>query len=121
MNHAERKALKRAERKEPTYLLTAKQIDGIRQKAAQEAYDRYIQEIGDLDKLKEDATKDALKMLVSIPVIVLSDKYDFDEDGLNQFMEYMKTWVIASNQDENTIHELVEEAKQLCDFEIEFA
>ena len=120
MNHAERKALKRAERKEPVYSLTASQINDIRQKAVLEARDRYLEEIGSIEKLKKDATTDALKLLISIPVLVLSDKYNFDEADLDQFMGYVKTWVLAINQDEDTVQEIVEEAKKVCSFEVEF-
>lgn len=84
MNRAERRRAGKTD-KTKTYVLTQAQID----------------------KMKADATEDAFKMLLSIPVTVLHDKFGFREVEMDQFMHYTLGWVEGVQKGEVTLTELL--------------
>ena len=71
-----------------------------------------------LEKIQSDALKEAregafLKAL-SIPVLVLSDKFGFDEDKLSKFVSSCMTWLRCVYDGEATMEEIVAECEKLA-------
>lgn len=90
MNRAERRRNKSAV-KPKTYTLTDVQIR----------------------QLKDDATSDALKMLLCIPMLVLHDKFSDDHVDLDRFLHYCMGWVDGIQKGEVSVAEVV----RLCEEE----
>lgn len=62
-------------------------------------------------QMKVDATEDAFRMLLSIPVTVLHDKFGFDQVDMDKFMHYAFGWVEGVQKNEVTLNELLEICK----------
>ncbi len=91
MNRAERRRNAKQE-KPKTYVLTAEQIA----------------------KMEQDIARRMFYMMLAIPVIVLSDKFCFDEIQQNQFMHYALSWFDSLQKNEVTLMEMVEIAEKEC-------
>lgn len=92
MNRAERRRAKRTAEKPKTYVLTQDQID----------------------QMKAEATAEAFKMLLSIPVIVLHDKFGFGRIRLDRFIHYALGWATDVQNGVVTLKEVMD----LCEDEI---
>ena len=95
MNRAERRRSARQE-KPKTYVLTEDQIEKIKYDAV------------------DEATRKALLMFLSIPVMVLHDKFGFGKQRLGKFMDYVLVWYDAIIHDEVRMMELVRVAENEC-------
>lgn len=88
MNRAERRKAKKQE-KPAVYMLTQDQIDQIKKDAVKDVLDQ-------LEQVKRDAVNEAVgtafKMLMSIPSMVLHDKFGFGHIRLDRFMHYVVDW-----------------------------
>jgi hypothetical protein len=95
MNRAERRKQKNATPPK-TYVLTEDQIA----------------------KLKQDAVQEAMRktflMFMSIPVMVLHDKFGFGQTRLGRFMDYAVMWYESVYNDEMRLMELVKVAGDEC-------
>lgn len=98
MNRAERRRLAKSaqKEKEKTYVLTQDQIDEMKRDA--------------VDK----ATRRAFLMFLSIPVMVLHDKFGFGKKRLSKFMHYALVWYEAIQNNEARMMELVKIAENEC-------
>lgn len=105
MNHAERKALKRAEKSQAVYQMTAAQIQQIKVDAIEAARKEFQME---LERVKREATDTACNAVVVVPLIVLHDKLGFGGIRLRRFLDYMMTWMRAIEEDPSTLRELSE-------------
>lgn len=61
----------------------------------------------------------ALQMLLAVPVLVLHDKFGFGRIRLNRFLGYVQTWIRACNEDDNTLLEVYQVAKEEAGYELE--
>lgn len=95
MNRAERRKRKNAPSPK-TYVLTEDQIN----------------------KLKHDAVREAMRktflMFMSIPVMVLHDKFGFGRLRLGRFMDYALMWYESVYDNETQLMELVKIAGDEC-------
>lgn len=96
MNRAERRKHKQSAQKPKTYVLTEDQINKMKMDAVQEA------------------TRRAFLMFLSIPVMILHDKFGFGKIRLGRFMHYALIWYEAIQNDEVRIMELVKIAEDEC-------
>lgn len=96
MNRAERRRSARQQEKTRTYVLTEDQIIKIKQDAAREA------------------TRKAFLMFMSIPVMVLHDKFGFGKTRLTRFMDYALMWFDSVYDNETQLRELVKIAEEEC-------
>ena len=95
MNRAERRRNAR-QGKPKTYVLTEDQIQQIKLDAVNEATDK------------------AVLMLLSIPVMVLHDKFGFGKQRLTRFMDYVLVWFESVQNNETKLMELVRVAENEC-------
>lgn len=97
MNRAERRrSAKQQQSKQKTYVLTEDQIKQIKMDAVNEA------------------TRKAFLMFMSIPVMVLHDKFGFGKIRLTRFMDYVLIWYESVQNNETRILELVKIAENEC-------
>lgn len=96
MNRAERRRSARQQEKTRTYVLTEDQITKMKMDAVNEA------------------TRKAFIMFLSIPVMVLRDKFGFGKQRLTRFMDYALIWYEAIQNNEVSLLELVKVAKDEC-------
>ena len=97
MNRAERRRSARQQAaKTKTYLLTEEQIEEMKRDAVQ------------------TATRRAFLMFLSIPVMILHDKFGFGKQRLGKFMDYALIWYEAVQENEVKMLELVKIAKDEC-------
>lgn len=97
MNRAEqRRQAKSVQAKTKTYVLTKDQIDQMKKDAVNEA------------------TRKAFLMFLSIPVMVLHDKFGFGKLRLGRFMDYALMWFESVQNDETRLVELVKIAGDEC-------
>lgn len=96
MNRAERRKHKQSAQKPKTYVLTEDQINKMKMDAVQEA------------------TRRAFLMFLSIPVMILHDKFGFGKIRLGRFMHYALMWYEAIQNDEVRMMELVKIAEDEC-------
>lgn len=96
MNRAERRRRKLNAAAPKTYVLTEDQITKMKQDAAQEA------------------TRRAFLMFMSIPVMVLHDKFGFGKQRLGKFMDYAVMWYESVHDNETQLMELVKVAGDEC-------
>lgn len=97
MNRAERRrSAKQQEQKTKTYVLTEDQITQMKLNAVKEA------------------TRRAFLMFLSIPVMILHDKFGFGKIRLTRFMDYALIWYESIQDDETHLLELVEVAREEC-------
>lgn len=72
----------------------------------------------ELKKIKDEAVDEALRMLLSIPVLVLHDKFGFGKVRLDRFLSGVNTWIKAVHQDEDTMTEVFKTAQAEAGYEI---
>lgn len=98
MNRAERRRSAKQQQKQEqrTYVFTEEQIEKMKMDAVLEA------------------TRRAFLMFMSIPVMVLHDKFGFDEIDSDRFMDYALMWFESVENDETRLIELVNVAKNEC-------
>lgn len=98
MNRAERRRSAKQQQKQEqrTYVFTEEQIEKMK-----------------LDAVLE-ATRRAFLMFMSIPVMVLHDKFGFDKIDSDRFMDYAIMWFESVENDETRLIELVNVAKNEC-------
>ena len=99
MNRAERRRSARQE-KTRTYVLTDDQIRQIKMDAVREA------------------TRRAFLMFMSIPIMVLHDKFGFRKTRLQRFLDYALLWFESVQNDETRLMELVNVAKEECEIDV---
>lgn len=95
MNRAERRRSAKQERPK-TYVLTDDQIEQMKRDAAKEA------------------TRKAFLMFMSIPVMILRDKFGFGKIRLGRFMDYALVWFKSVYDDETKLMEIVKIADEEC-------
>ena len=95
MNRAERRKQKNASSPK-TYVLTEDQIVEIKRKAVQEAM------------------RKTFLLFMSIPVMVLHDKFGFGKLRLGRFMDYAVMWYESVHDNETQLMELVKIAGEEC-------
>lgn len=100
MNRAERRRNARQQEKVRTYVLTEDQIEQIKRDAAHKA------------------TEKAFLMFMSIPIMVLHDKFGFRKVRLTRFMDYALVWFESVNNNETQLRELVKIAEEECGIRI---
>ena len=96
MNRAERRKHKLSAEKPKTYVLTEEQITKMKVDAV------------------NTATRRAFLMFMSIPVMILSDKFGLDKIQLSKFMDYALIWYESVQNDETRLLELVGIAADEC-------
>ena len=97
MNRAERRRSARQQTtKKKTYVLTEEQIEEMKRDAVQ------------------TATRRAFLMFMSIPVMILRDKFGFGKPELSTVMDYALVWYEAVQENEVKMLELVKIAKDEC-------
>ena len=95
MNRAERR--RNAKQEKPrTYVLTDDQIEKMKRDAVHEA------------------SRKAFLMFMSIPVMVLHDKFGFGKIRLSRFMDYALVWFESVYDNETKLLELVKIAEEEC-------
>ena len=100
MNRAERRKNKLSAEKPKTYVLTEDQINKMKRDAINEA------------------TFKAFMMFMSVPVMVLHDKFGFGESRLSRFMDYVLVWYESVQNGETPLTELVKVAEKECGIHI---
>lgn len=93
MNRAERRKAGKTE-KVKTYVLTEDQIQKMKDDAAREA------------------TAKAFKMLLSVPVMVLHDKFGFGHIRLDRFMHYALIWFNEVMEGGTPLNEIMKIAEE---------
>lgn len=94
MNRAERRrSAKQDQGKKKTYVLTDEQITTMKNKAV------------------DEATRKAFLMLLSIPIMVLRDKFGFDDLDISKFEDYTLLWYDSVQKGETTVTELMDVAQ----------
>jgi len=93
-NRAERRRQKRQE-KPKVYTLTQDQIDQMKKDAANEA------------------TEKAFRMFMSIPLMVLHDKFGFGRIRGSRFMDYALIWFESVQNGETSLAEVMKIAEDL--------
>lgn len=100
MNRAERRKQGKSAPKPKTYVLTEDQIKQIKMDAVNEA------------------TRKAFLMFLSIPVMVLHDKFGFGKQRLGKLMHYCLIWYEAVQNNETKLMELVKVAEDECGIKV---
>lgn len=72
-----------------------------------------------LAQVRKDAQEEIFLMQLAIPVLVLSDKFGFDEDKLNDFIGPCLTWMKCVNDGDAKMSEIVEESEKLANIKFE--
>lgn len=101
MNRAERRKTKNASQVK-TYTLTIDQIEQMKKEVA------------------EEATEKAFLMFLSIPIMVLHDKFGFGKSRLEKLMDYMLVWFGSVQSGETRLMELVKVAEDECGIRVNF-
>jgi hypothetical protein len=96
MNRKERRKQGKSAPRPKTYVLTEDQIEKIKHDAV------------------DEATYKAFLMFLSIPVMVLHDKFGFGKFRLGKLMDYCLIWYEAVLKDEVRLMELVKIAENEC-------
>lgn len=94
MNRAERRRQKSQE-KPKVYMLTQDQIDNLKREAV------------------DEATMTAFKMFMSVPLMVLHDKFGFGRIRGSRFMDYAMIWYESIQKGETTLKEVMNIAEDL--------
>lgn len=100
MNRAERRRQKSSAPKPKTYVLTEDQIQKMKQDAV------------------DIATRRAFLMFMSIPIMVLHDKFGFGKLRLGRLMDYVLIWYESVQDNETKILELVKIVEKECGIKI---
>lgn len=106
MNRAERRRQGRSD-KPAVYQYTQDQIDKMIQDAVAKELD------GIKEKAVDEATRTAFQMFMSIPVMVLHDKFGFGQIRGNRFMDYAMIWYESVLKGETTLKEVMKIAEDL--------
>lgn len=89
-----------------------------RRNAKQEKPKTYVLTEDQIAKLKQDAAHEAMwktfLMFMSIPVMVLHDKFGFGQTRLGRFMDYAVMWYESVYNNETRLMELVNIAGDEC-------
>ncbi len=93
-NRAERRRQKRQE-KPKVYMLTQDQIDQMKKDAV------------------DEATAKAFRMFMSIPLMVLHDKFGFGRIRGSRFMDYVLIWYESIQRGETSLAEIIKIAEDL--------
>lgn len=112
MSRADRRKAGNKE-KVKTYVLTEAQIEDIRRKAVEDDAGKLAK------KLKDEATELAMAYLMSIPIMVLRDKFGFGRIRIDRFVGFARTWIKAANADPETLRELVQLAYDETGYEVD--
>lgn len=103
--------------KPKTYVMTEEQIEYIKKKAAEDAIQN------ELDKriasIKAEATENVMALILSIPIVILRDKFAFGKTRIDRFLGYATTWIKAINEDESTLKELIQLAYDEVGYEVQ--
>ena len=82
----------------------------------------YVLNEDQIIRLKNDAvnlaTRRAFLMFMSIPIMVLHDKFGFRKVRLSRFMDYALIWFESVQNDETRMMELVKIAEEECGIKI---
>jgi len=111
MGRAERRKSGNKE-KVKTYVMTEEQLIALVQRNVEEEMAKERVEI------REKAVDEAFASLLSIPIIVLHDKFGFGEVRKNRFIEDVTRWIKLTQQDESTLRELIHVARDECGYVI---
>lgn len=52
----------------------------------------YVLNADQIRQIKEEARNEAFKMLLSIPMLVLHDKFQFDKTDMDRYVHYAMSW-----------------------------
>ena len=103
--------------KPKTYVMTEEQIEFIKKMAAEEAIKN------ELDKriasIKAEATENVMALMLSVPIVILRDKFAFGRIRIDRFLGYATTWIKAINDDGSTLKELIQLAYDEAGYEVE--
>lgn len=103
--------------KPKTYVMTEEQIEFIKKMAAEEAIKN------ELDKriasIKAEATENVMALMLSVPIVILRDKFAFGRIRIDRFLGYATTWIKAINNDSSTLKELIQIAYDEAGYEVE--
>ena len=103
--------------KPKTYVMTEEQIEFIKKMAAEEAIKN------ELDKriasIKAEATDNVMALMLSVPIVILRDKFAFGRIRIDRFLGYATTWIKAINNDSSTLKELIQIAYDEAGYEVE--
>lgn len=103
--------------KPKTYVMTEEQIEFIKKMAAEEAIKN------ELDKriasIKAEATENVMALMLSVPIVILRDKFAFGRIRIDRFLGYATTWIKAINDDGSTLKELIQIAYDEAGYEVE--
>lgn len=94
MNRAERRKAGKTD-KVKTYVLTQDQIDQMKKEAV------------------DEATEQAFRMFMSIPMMVLHDKFGFGRIRGSRFMDYALIWFESVQKGETSLAEIMKIAEDL--------
>lgn len=100
MNRAERRKQGKSAPKPKTYVLTEDQINQMKIDAV------------------NIATRRAFLMLMSIPIMVLHDKFGFGKRRLSKLMDYVLIWYESIQNNETKMMELVKVAEDECGIKV---
>lgn len=96
MNRAERRKQGKNAEKPKTYVLTEDQIEAMKRDAIRVATHR------------------TFLMFLSIPVMVLHDKFGFGKQRLSKFMDYALMWHESVYDDEVGLKDLIKVVEEEC-------
>ena len=106
MNRAERRKAGKQE-KPAVYMYTQDQIDKMIQDAVAKELD------GIREKAVDEATRTAFRMFMSIPLMVLHDKFGFGKIRGTRFMDYALIWYESVMKGETDLKEIMKIAEDL--------
>lgn len=110
MNRAERRRMAKQGKvvdAPAVYHLTQEQID-------QMIHDALVKELdGIREKAVDEATRTAFQMFMSIPVMVLHDKFGFGQIRGNRFMDYAMIWYESVMKGETSLKEIMKIAEDV--------
>lgn len=72
-----------------------------------------------LAQVRKDAQAEWFLMQLAIPVLVLSDKFGFDEDKHSDFIASCLTWLQLVHDGEVSMREIIEESEKLANAKFE--
>ena len=79
----------------------------------------YVMTDAQIKKIRDDAKSEMFLLSLAVPVLVLSDKFGFDEDKLNDFISPCLTWMKCVNDGDAKLSEIVEECEKLANIKFE--
>lgn len=79
----------------------------------------YVMTDAQLERVRKDAQAEWFLMQLAIPVLVLSDKFGFDEDKHSEFIASCLTWLRCVHDGEATMREIIEESEKLVNVKFE--